>query len=607
MGNYKEIEIILRVDFNDFIKWFFDIYETLFSSVINYINEEFIIVTGMTYPGYGYSSFAWMIYGQKVVFFPQSSVQPDPVLPFPGICIELLEITDYQLTVKIRLEQKEMQVYYQLFLLEIANTWPESKEEIEKSFNSSFGNMVEDIYDIFSIGNQEMKFFGTPYDFGISAIKYFERILPVHFPTGEGSHSNYFNFQVQPLGDDDKYPEPNAAFVEVELYRQSLANWFIGRKIIMGNISAQKMHDGYSLLRIEDMKFKDCWEMLKGELEKLKWIESEAKKDYADSVEERRKGNMPTMKEVITVVGETLSCLEKPTFRIETEELGENFQFNIYKHDEYVGTYRIKPGQPGGSIQHTDDPELIREWYKIVEFVHGDLQRKFGKFPWGQARVNIEIQKDENVTNELVAIAEGKWSDSFNTFEAGLNDFSEKNMDKSYGKYLFKFAIMAKSAFSKQSMKCWMVGVHDHNRELLMTVPQADGLMGPEGGWPYGEITAREIVGGLKIEINTAKNHATIIYSYINELVTKMKTEGLEIKEVDNSTGGEIWEKIPDKGWDRMALKLWLKGHTASEIAQRVHVSNRRVTNRITELRKIYGTDNIPYKNDILKKLREKQ
>ena len=43
---------------------------------------------------------------------------------------------------------------------------------------------------------------------------------------------------------------------------------------------------------------------------------------------------------------------------------------------------------------------------------------------------------------------------------------------------------------------------------------------------------------------------------------------------------------------------MWNKGHSRDEIAQRVHVSKDRVTNRVTELRTKFGEKIIPYDRD---------
>lgn len=54
------------------------------------------------------------------------------------------------------------------------------------------------------------------------------------------------------------------------------------------------------------------------------------------------------------------------------------------------------------------------------------------------------------------------------------------------------------------------------------------------------------------------------------------------------------WEKIKNKNWDRLALKMWWEGNSRKEIARKVSVSARRVTNRLSELRQMYGDEIVP-------------
>jgi len=56
--------------------------------------------------------------------------------------------------------------------------------------------------------------------------------------------------------------------------------------------------------------------------------------------------------------------------------------------------------------------------------------------------------------------------------------------------------------------------------------------------------------------------------------------------------------QIPDKNWDRLAVKMWLTGYTSTEIADNISVSPRRVTNKISELRQKYGQEIVPYDKD---------
>ncbi len=54
------------------------------------------------------------------------------------------------------------------------------------------------------------------------------------------------------------------------------------------------------------------------------------------------------------------------------------------------------------------------------------------------------------------------------------------------------------------------------------------------------------------------------------------------------------WELIPDHLWDRRALRLWWEGLTCPEIGRRLSQAPKTVRNRLTLLRKVYGTDVVP-------------
>jgi len=57
---------------------------------------------------------------------------------------------------------------------------------------------------------------------------------------------------------------------------------------------------------------------------------------------------------------------------------------------------------------------------------------------------------------------------------------------------------------------------------------------------------------------------------------------------------GDPWELIPDHLWDRRALRLWWEGLTCPEIGRRLSQAPKTVRNRLTMLRKEYGTDVVP-------------
>lgn len=63
------------------------------------------------------------------------------------------------------------------------------------------------------------------------------------------------------------------------------------------------------------------------------------------------------------------------------------------------------------------------------------------------------------------------------------------------------------------------------------------------------------------------------------------------------------WEIIPDRLWDRLAVRLWCAGFSSHEIARRVNVQPRSVANRLSMLRKKYPHAGIPTNEQRIKLL----
>lgn len=54
------------------------------------------------------------------------------------------------------------------------------------------------------------------------------------------------------------------------------------------------------------------------------------------------------------------------------------------------------------------------------------------------------------------------------------------------------------------------------------------------------------------------------------------------------------WELIPNTGWDRRVLELWWRNYPSSVISRQLGVSPKRVLNRISELRRLHGSEIVP-------------
>lgn len=86
------------------------------------------------------------------------------------------------------------------------------------------------------------------------------------------------------------------------------------------------------------------------------------------------------------------------------------------------------------------------------------------------------------------------------------------------------------------------------------------------------------------------------------------------LKEIDKADSmfqdikpSEPWEKITDYYYDRQLVKLWWDKniYLCSEIGQKLSLTSTRVTNRLSELRKIYGTEIVPFNSERRTKSRD--
>jgi len=75
-----------------------------------------------------------------------------------------------------------------------------------------------------------------------------------------------------------------------------------------------------------------------------------------------------------------------------------------------------------------------------------------------------------------------------------------------------------------------------------------------------------------------------------SEIITQIQS--VDSATVDNQVN--VWERIPNVGWYREAIKLWHERKTTAEIAQIIGRREQTVRNKIAELRKIYGEEVVP-------------
>jgi len=85
--------------------------------------------------------------------------------------------------------------------------------------------------------------------------------------------------------------------------------------------------------------------------------------------------------------------------------------------------------------------------------------------------------------------------------------------------------------------------------------------------------------------------------------LVKRHLDAYTIEPTENKppTEGQPWEKIPNHKWDRQALELWHQGHTCSEIGMRVETEGKTVLNRLSVLRRQFGTDIVPTADQLRK------
>ncbi len=95
--------------------------------------------------------------------------------------------------------------------------------------------------------------------------------------------------------------------------------------------------------------------------------------------------------------------------------------------------------------------------------------------------------------------------------------------------------------------------------------------------------------------------HEDIFNQFFHDLLLGFLPDQPKTKMIDSEIQDpELlpWLCIKDHGWDRSALQMWWEGANIHAIATRFKVAIRTASNRISELRRIYGKEIVPYSTD---------
>ena len=117
--------------------------------------------------------------------------------------------------------------------------------------------------------------------------------------------------------------------------------------------------------------------------------------------------------------------------------------------------------------------------------------------------------------------------------------------------------------------------------------------------WPTDDISYGYIEVVHKYEDSTIPLVVKVFASHPKYLVWMVNLGVVLDKYLKLSDGNPppnipVWTLIPDEGFDRYLVEYWSKGYSAKEIRSKLYVSERRIYNRLSDLRKIYGEKIVP-------------
>jgi hypothetical protein len=305
-----------------------------------------------------------------------------------------------------------------------------------------------------------------------------------------------------------------------------------------------------------------------------------------------------------------------PTKRVETD-------------DKFIEVLFFGPGMRqqgiGGSIlaeiaPHKTTSLTVRasgtDWPKVTPYwqlLRANMEEQGWIIGQGTA-VNVTGEKSvyrAHIGQQLACFAWGKWRGSFETLDASLKTFARLGERFPFGPQSFQFVLLDNLVFLEPVSQGWAIGKSRYNEETIKTVEFEPGKFRPdvsnEGGWPYGEVTAREAAGFLKVELWHNGRFVDALFDYLFKLWTALLEDGLEpiqtpvnkeaisdLAQVATSIQNNelepklnAWEQIPDHKWDRLAVRLLWEEYQDPEIRDKIdkRLTSKTITNRLSVLR----------------------
>lgn len=116
----------------------------------------------------------------------------------------------------------------------------------------------------------------------------------------------------------------------------------------------------------------------------------------------------------------------------------------------------------------------------------------------------------------------------------------------------------------------------------------------PDDDIKYGfiEVVRKSDDGTIPVEVNVYASHPNYLVWMVN--LTVLLDKHLKLSSWWPLPGMPDWALIPDEGFDRKLVELWSNGYRAKEISSKLYVSERRIYNRLSELRKKYSVTIVP-------------